>query len=422
MRKEILAGFSTFFTLAYLLLLYPQLMSDGGFDFGSSLVAMVIALFSSTLFLALYADFPAVLAPGISVVSYLVFSAIPIQGILPMQVLSVVFWAGLILFVLSLCKVRQKIIRHLPLAIKFSAIAGIGLFLICIALKNLGILSPERRLDLSHLLSLPTAITAFGFFFLWTLHRLLISSAFLLSILACWLLAILFGLTEWHGFAAWPPSLAPSFLQLDLLSALQPSLWGVLLSVLLISLFDTSGSITALAHLAHKTDERGHIKNINRIVIPDGLGSMFAALLSATSLAFTLESSSGIQAGGRTKITAITAAIACLTSLFLVPLLSSIPFFATAPTLIAIGVFMALTAKKIAWSDWTEAIPALFTLLTIPLTFSIYNGFAYGFISYALLKTLSGKFRQVHSLTWALALIFSLHLAWMFMNKTVRTI
>ncbi|MDE3046167.1 MAG: NCS2 family permease [Verrucomicrobiota bacterium] len=410
MRKEFLAGLSTFFTLAYLLLLYPQLMSEGGFDFGATLVAMILSLFVSTLFLAFYADFPAVLASGISVVSYLVFTAIPMQGVLPMQALGIVFWAGFIVFLLSAFKLRQKILRHLPPVLKFSAIGGIGLFLICIALKNLGLLSPEPALHLDHALTPATGIVAFGLLFLWLLQRRHVSSAFLFSILACWLFGLLLGLTSWKGFAAWPPSPAPSFLQLDLLAPLHPKLWTVLLSVLLISLFDSSGSLTALSRLANKIDKQGHIERLDRIVIPDGLGSMFASLLGATSQTFTLESSSGIQVGGRHGLTAIVAACACLLGLFFVPLLSSIPFFATAPALITIGFSMLLTAKEITWRNWTEALPAFITLATIPLTFSIYNGFAYGFISYAVVKTISGRYREVHTITWILALLFTAHL------------
>lgn len=412
MRKEILAGLSTFFTLAYLLLLYPQLMSAGGFDFGASLVAMVLTLFVSTLFLAFYAHFPVVLASGLSVVSYIIFSAIPMQGILPMEALGAVFWAGLIVFLLSAFKVRQKILLHLPPAIKCSAIGGIGLFLICIALKNLHILFPHpgKIVDISQVLSIPTGITALGLVLLWMLHQRQISSAFLLSIFACWLLGASLGFVHWQGFAALPPSLSPSFLQLDLLSTLHPKFWGVLLSILLISLFDSSGSLTALARLIRRSD--GPIERIDRIVIPDGLGSMLAALLGATSLSFTLESSSGIHAGGRRGLTAIVAAFACLIALFLVPLLSSIPFFASAPALIAIGVSMVLSIKEINWKEWTDAAPALITLVTIPVTFSIYNGFAYGFVSYAISKTISGKFREVHPITWGLALVFTGHLAW----------
>jgi AGZA family xanthine/uracil permease-like MFS transporter len=408
-KREVIAGLSSFFTLAYLLLLYPQIMSEGGFDFGATLVAQIITLAASSIFLALYAGFPGVIAPGLSVVAYLVYSAIQKQGVLPSQALGIVFWSGLFVFLLSVFKIRQKILLHLPNAIKYSAIAGIGLFLICIGLKNLSLLFP---MNTESLFSPPTAIAAAGLLLFYLLYRRKIDSAFILTILSCWFLGIIFGQAHWKGFAALPPSISPSLLSLDLSVILQPPLWGALLSVLLISLFDSSASLTALARLNHQITPQGKIERVDQIVIPDGLGSMLAGLLGATSLSFTLESSSGIKAGGRTGATSIVASAACLIGLFLFPLLSSIPLFATTPALIAIGFFMAREIKEISWRDWTEAVPALLTLLAIPLTFSIYLGFAAGFVSYAAIKALTGKFKEVHPLCWGLALIFAAHLIW----------
>jgi AGZA family xanthine/uracil permease-like MFS transporter len=403
MRKEIVAGLSTFFTAAYLLLLYPQILSEGGIDFGAALTATILAIFASTLFLALYARFPALLAPGLSVGPFLVYSVIQKQHATWQIALGIVFWAGVVIFLLSLFKVRQKILLNLPPSIKSAAIAGIGLFLICIGLKDLGIFKGVFAI-------IPNAIAAFGLILFYFLHRANISSAFLITILTCWIIAIPFHLVPWNGFVSLPSSLAPTFLQLDFRSALEFKWLGTLLSVVLICLFDTSASLTALAKLAHQVDERGRIKHIDRIVIPDGLGSMLASLLGTGTLAFTLESSSGIKAGGRTAITAITAALCCLIGLFFYPLISSIPLAATAPVIIAIGIFMAQEIKAIQWKDVSEAIPAILTLITIPLTFSIYRGFAFGFVSYVLLKALKGQWKAVHPVCWILAIIFAAHL------------
>lgn len=405
-----IAGLSTFFTLAYLLLLYPQIMSEGGFDFGASLVAQILTLAATTFFLALYADFPAVLAPGLSVVAYLVYSAIQKQGLLPSQALGIVFWAGLIIFILSVFKIRQKLLLNLPNSIKFSAIAGIGLFLIAVGLKNLSLLFPFRP---DNLFQMPTAISLFGLLFFFFLHQRKINSAFILTILACWFLGMIANLSHWNGFAALPPSLDPSFWILDFRVIFEPNLWGTLLSVFLISLFDSSASLTALARLNDQLDSNGKIKGVDQIVIPDGIGSMLGGILGATSLTFTLESSSGIKAGGRKGAAAMIAASACLIGLFLFPLLSSIPLFATTPALVAIGIFMAKEAKEIQWKDWSEAIPAALTLGIIPLTFSIYKGFAFGFVSYTLIKALTGKFKEVHPLCWGLSILFAIHLIWL---------
>jgi len=405
MRKELLAGLSTFFTVAYLILLYPKILSEGGIDFGAALTATVLTIVASTLFLAFYADFPALLAPGLSVGPYLVYSVIQRHHATWQIALGIVFWAGVVIFLLSIFKVRQKILLHLPSSIKSAAIGGIGLFLICVGLKDLGI--PHQPM-----LTLTNGIALFGLLLFFTLHHFKVASAFLIAILSCWILAIPLGLSSWHGFAALPASLSPTLFHLDLLSPLNFEWLGTLLSVILICLFDTSAGLTVLSKLAHKVDQNGHIKNIDRIVIPDGPGTMLGALLGTGTLTFTLESASGIKAGGRTKITAITAALCCLVGLFFYPLISSIPLFATTPAIIAIGIFMALEIKSIRWGRFSESIPAMITLFTIPITFSIYLGFAFGFVSFALLKAVKGEWKEVHPVCWTLAVIFAAHLSW----------
>lgn len=403
MRREFLAGLSTFFTAAYLILLYPKILSEGGIDFGSALTATILTIVLSSLFLALYADFPALLVPGLSVGPFLVYSVILKQGTSWQTAFGIVFWAGVIIFLLTLFKVRQKILLHLPPSIKSSAIAGIGLFLICVGLKDLGI--PHENV-----FTIPIAIALFGLALFFILHHFQIGSAFLITILVCWLLAIPFGLASYKGIIDLPSSLSPTFFQLNLWLNFEEL--GTLLTVILIALFDSSASITVLSKLAHKLDEKGHIKKVNRILIPDGIGSMLAALLGTGTLSYALESTAGIKAGGRHKWTAITAAAACLLGLFFYPLISSIPLFATTPVMLAIGIFMALEIKQIQWRSTTESIPAIITLFTIPIAFSIYRGFAFGFVSYALLKALKGEAREVHPVCWALAVIFAAHLFW----------
>jgi AGZA family xanthine/uracil permease-like MFS transporter len=281
-------------------------------------------------------------------------------------------------------------------------------------LKDLSILIPDPHFffRLGKIATIPNAIALFGLLLFFTLHRFRFASAFLLSILACWAIALTLGLTPWKGIAALPPSPLPSLLQLNLIGALHPSLWGILISIILINIIDSTASLSALSRMAHAVDERGRIKNIDRILIPDGTGSMLSALLGTTTLSYFLESSSGIKAGGRTGLTALVAALCSLICLFFYPLISSIPLYASTPALIAIGCFMAQEVKRIPWQDWTDYLPALLTLVSIPLTFNIYRGFAIGFISFALLKALTGQWKKVHPICWCLALIFALHLAW----------
>ncbi|HSX10743.1 MAG TPA: NCS2 family permease [Chlamydiales bacterium] len=403
MRKEIIAGLSTFFTVGYLILLYPKILSEGGVDFGSALTATILTIVLSTTFLALYAHFPVVLAPGLSIGPYLVYSVILQDHVSWQTAFGIVFWAGVVLLLMSLFKLRQKILLHLPPSIKSAAIAGIGLFLICISLKNLSLFE-------GHVLTLPNAIVLFGLLLFFTLHYFQISSAFLITTLFCWLIAFPFGLAHWSGLVALPASIHPTLFQLDFLTPLQPLLWGTVLSVILINLFDTSAAITILAKLAHKLDSQGQVKDLDRIVIPDGAGNIVASFLGTGTLTYTLESASGIKAGGRGATTALVSAFCCLTGLFFYPLISSIPLFATAPAMIAIGIFMAQEVRNIRWRDYTESVPAALTLVTIPVTFSIYSGFSFGFISYVFLKAINGQWRQVHPVCWILAFIFAAHL------------
>lgn len=405
MRKEILAGISTFFTISYLILLYPKILSEGGIDFGSALTATILTITASTLFLALYSNFPVLLAPGLSVGPFLVYSLILKQKAPWETVFGLVFWAGFVLFLLTIFRIRQKILQYLPLPVKISAIAGIGLYLICVGLKDLGF--PENPL-----FTIQNGVVLFGLSLFFTLYYLQIGGAFIISILSCWLLGNLFGFSEFDGLFALPHLPKETFFHLDFLTPLHFEWLGALLTIVLICLFDTSASLSVLAKLSGNLDKQGNIKNVNRIMLPDGLGAMFGALLGTGSLAYTVESSAGIKAGGRGKITAITAALCCLVCLFFLPLFKSIPLFATTPVIFAIGIFMTFEIKQIQWENYTESIPSLITLFTIPIAFSIYLGFALGFVSYVILKGLKGEYKEVHPVCWALAIIFAMHLSW----------
>lgn len=414
-RREILAGLSTFFTVAYYFLLYPKILSEGGLDFGSALTATILTLVLSTIFLALYTKTPYVLGPGISVAAYLVYSVVLKQHATWQAALGIVFWTGLAMFLLSIFKVRQKLIHNLPPSLISAAIGGVGLFLICVGLKDLGILIPDSVTfyRLGAILTPQNGIALFGVILFFVLNRFRIPGSFLVTIISCWIFSLLFGFSQWQGVLSSPPSLSSTFFQLDILTPLQPRMWGFIFSALLISLLDSTAAMTALSKLSHNTDERGRIKNLQRLVIPDGIGGMLGSFLGAANLTFFLESSSGIKAGGRTAITALTAALCSLAVLFLYPLVSSIPSFASVPALIAIGVFMTVVAKEIHWHSWTDAVPSLITLLIIPLTFSIYRGFAIGFLSYILLKAITNRGQQVHPICWGLGVVFALHIGWM---------
>jgi AGZA family xanthine/uracil permease-like MFS transporter len=403
---EIIAGLTTFFTMVYLLVLCPQLLSEGGVDFGAALTATVLTTVSATLFLSLYAGYPIVAGPGLSVLTYLVFSVIGKKIATWQEALGLVFWGGLIFLLLSLFRLRQKMIVHIPLVIKKAAPAGLGLFLIMVGLKQLGVVIVKQNgYALGLIGSVGQWIALAGILIFCILQWRRSRFSFLLPIVFCWLLALFLGYAEWKGGFSLPPSLRPTWNQLDLSVLFRPVLWTPLLGVLLLVLVDSSTMLSVFSRLLGWSTPQ----NLNRVVIPDGACSMLAGFLGTTSCLFYAESSSGICAGGRSFIVSCTAAFCCLGALFCYPALSSIPLFATAPALIGLGGILMLNFREIEWKRPTEWITFLVTSLSMLIFFSIYWGFALGFISFVILKTATGKWREIHPIVWILALIFALH-------------
>lgn len=408
---EIVAGLSTFFAIAYLFALSPQLLSLSGVDFGSALTATILAITFATLFFALYVNGPIAVGPGLSVMTYLVFSVIGKQTLSWPEALGLVFWAGLLQTLLSVFGLRQKILLATPKTLQHAAAAGLGLFFIAIGLKQLDIVEiTNGSYSMGIIGGSGQAIALIGLTLFALLHWLRFPGSCLIPVIFCWVAGLYLGETKWQGLFSLPPSLEPTFFKLSLKSILEPRYWSVLLTILLISIFDAGATLTALARQMGWLREDGSIRNVNRAVIPDGVGSILSALLGTTSCSFYAESSIGIHAKGRTWAAGCTVSICCLSALFLYPALSSIPLFATAPVILGIG---GLLARNLRWIDWkkkAEALSFLIASFAMPLFFSIYWGFALGFISYTLLKTLTGKTKEIHPFVWGLSAIFGAHL------------
>lgn len=408
---EILAGLSTFFAIAYLFALSPQLLSLAGVDFGSGLTATILAIAIPTLFFSLYVNAPIALGPGLSVMTYLVFTAK--ETLLWPELLGLVFWAGLIQFLLSVVGWRQKILLAIPSPLQHAAAAGLGLFFIAIGLKQIGIVEITNGIySIKTLGTSGQLIALIGLVLFALLHRFHFPGSCLIPVLFCWIAALLFGETTWQGLLSLPPTLHPTFFKLSFSAILQPQSWSILLTILLISIFDAGATLNALARQLGWLKSNGTIHNLNKAVIPDGIGSMAAAILGATSCSLYAESSIGIHAKGRTWIAGCTIAAASLFALFLYPALASIPLFATAPILFGIGGLLACHLKQIDWKNWPEAISFLITAFAMPLFFSIYWGFALGFIAYVFLKAAAGKRKEIHPIVWGLAALFAAHLIW----------
>jgi adenine/guanine/hypoxanthine permease len=332
----------------------------------------------------------------------------------PWQIaLGAVFISGVIFLILALTKVREAIINAIPHSLKLAISAGIGLFLGIIALKNAGIIAahPATLVTLGAVTKPPALLAVAGFFVMVALDARKVPGAVLIAILGTAAAGMAFGVTPFGGIASAPPSLAPTFLQMDVTGALNLGLAAIVFAFLFVDLFDNAGTLIGLAHRAGMLDENGRLPRIGRALIADSAAAMASGALGTSTTTSYIESAAGIKAGGRTGLTALVVALLFLAALFLSPLAGSIPAFATAPALLFVACLMARGLADIAWDDLTEAVPAVVTALAMPLTFSIAHGISFGFIAYAAIKLLSGRGRQVSVGVYLLAAAFILKYA-----------
>lgn len=411
--REILAGLTTFATMAYILIINPQILSHAGMDFGAVMAATAISAFIATLCMGVIARYPFALAPGMGLNAYFAYGIVLGAGH-PWQVaLGACFISGLIFLILTVLRIREKIMHAIPASLRYATTAGLGLFLAFIGLKDLGIITahPTTLVTLGKMASAEAALAGFGIILIGALMVLEVKGAMLIGILVNWGLGLLLGLVQWKGFVSAPPSLAPTLLKLDIAGALKPEYIAVILSLVFVSLFDVAGTLLGLAEQGRFLTERGRLPRANRALVNDAVGTMAGAVLGTSPVAIHLESAAGISVGGRTGFTAVVVAILFLLSLFFSPLVASIPTFATAPILIILGALLMSSISRLNWADPAVSIPAFVLLISIPFTFSIATGIALGFILYPLIRLFSGRAKEVHPFVWVLAILFGLHFA-----------
>lgn len=408
-KKEVVAGLTTFATMAYIIFVNPSILAQSGMDFGAVMVATILGCFVATFIMGIHANYPFALAPGMGINAYFVYTVVQGQGIAWQTALGSVFIAALLMFLLNLLKVRKLVIHAIPMGMRLATTSGIGLFLAFIGLKNAGLVvaHPATLVTIGDLSTPSCYLTGFGVVVIAVLMYFRVRGAILVGLLLNWLVGLAMGIVEWRGLVALPPSIAPTFMQLDLVGAFQLGSWIVTISILFIALFDTAGTLIGLAERGGFVDSNGHLPRVTRAFTADSVGGMAGAALGTTTLTVYLESMSGVMAGGRTGLTAVVVSLLFLGALFFEPLASSIPPFATSPALIVVGAMMLTPIARINWEDATELIPAFIVLLTIPLTYSIANGIALGMITFPLMKLLAGRGREVYWLTWCLAAIFA---------------
>ncbi len=407
-RTEVLAGITTFLTMAYIIFVNPDILGAAGMDKGAVFVATCLAAAGATLLMGLYANYPIALAPGMGLNAYFAFGVVGGMGVKWEVALGAVFISGFLFLVLTVTKVREWIINSIPRALKLSISAGIGLFLAIIALKNAGLIVENKAtlVGIGNLKSPTTLLACVGFFVMVGLDAMRVRGAIMIAILGVTAIGIIFGYSPFNGIASMPPSLAPTFLKMDVAGALSLGLVAVVFAFLFVDLFDNAGTLIGLAHRAGFLDKEGKLPRIRQALMTDSVAAMGGAVLGTSTTTSYIESAAGIKEGGRTGLTAVTVAACFLLALFLAPLATTVPAYATAPALFFVACLMARGLAELDWEDVTEYAPGVVTAVSMPLTFSIAHGIAFGFISYAAIKIAAGRFQEVSPVVGILAILF----------------
>ncbi|AEC19506.1 permease [Pusillimonas sp. T7-7] len=406
-RTEILAGVTTFLTMSYIIFVNPEILSSTGMDKSAVFVATCLAAAIGTLIMSLVANWPIGMAPGMGLNAFFAFTVVGSLGYSWQQALGAVFISGIIFVLITVTGVRSWLIQGIPRSLRSAIAAGIGLFLAIIALGNAGIVvaHPATKVALGDLTAPPALLALLGFFIIAALDALKVRGAILIGILAVTVLSMLTGQSGFNGIFSAPPSLAPTFFQLDIMGALHTGFVHVILVLVLVEVFDATGTMIGVASRAGLI-EPGKPNRLGRALLADSSAIVAGSFLGTSSTTAYVESASGVQAGGRTGLTALTVAVLFLLSLFLAPLAGSVPAYATAPALLYVAGLMLREITQIDWDDMTEATPAALTAIVMPFTYSIANGLAFGFISYVVLKAVTGRFRDIHAATLLVAVLF----------------
>lgn len=412
-RTEIMAGFATFLTMAYIIFVNPSILAAAGMDQGAVFVATCLAAALSCLIMGLYANYPIALAPGMGLNAYFAFGLVKGMGLTWQVALGAVFLSGVLALLLSVSPVREWLFNAIPKTLKMAISAGIGLFLGIIALKNAGIVAshPATFVTLGDVTQAPAVLAAFGFVLMVALDARRVPGSIIIAILITTALGVGLGVSPAQGIVSLPPSMAPTFLQLDILGAIELGLLAIIFALLFVDLFDTAGTLVGVAHRAGLLTPDGRLPRLRKALIADSSATMIGALLGTSNTTSYIESAAGVKAGGRTGLTAVTVAVLFLLALFLAPLAGTVPAYATAPALLFVACLMTRGLTEIDWEDPSEYAPAVVTAIAMPLTFSIATGIAFGFITYAGAKLLAGRPREISLAVAVLAVLFIVRFA-----------
>jgi AGZA family xanthine/uracil permease-like MFS transporter len=407
-HTELIAGLTTFLTMVYIVFVNPQILGNAGMDKGAVFVATCIAAAVSTLVMAFYANYPIALAPGMGLNAFFAFTVVLGYKYTWQQALAGVFCSGAIFFLISVFRLREYIINSIPKNLKLAISAGVGLFLGIIALEEAKIVvaHPVTLVTLGDLKQLPAVLCLLGFVVIVALNSRNVIGGTLIGILAVTFIGLPLGLAQFSGLMALPPSLAPTFFQLDFSRVTELTFLIVIFSFLFVDLFDNAGTLIGVAHRAGLLDPQGNLPRMKQALLADSFAAMFGALIGTSTTTSYIESAAGVSAGGRTGLTAAFVALFFLLALFFSPLAGMIPTYASAAALLYVACVMTQGLAEIDWRDMTEYAPAVVAAVTMPLTYSIATGIGLGFITYALAKLIAGRLDEAKPAVLVLALVF----------------
>lgn len=409
-RIEVMAGLTTFLTMAYIIIVNPDIMSTTGMDKGALFVATCLAAAVGCLIMGLWANYPIALAPGLGLNAFFAFGVVGGMGVPWQTALGVIFLSGVFFLIITILPIRAWIINAIPKSLKMSISAGIGLFIGVIALKIAGVTvdHPATLVTLGEVTSIEVILVAVGFVGIIALDRIGMKGAIVIGIIGTTILAHIFGAASGTEMNFAIPSLAPTFLQLDIMGALQISMISVIIAFLFVDMFDTAGTLIGVSHRAGLLDEDGKLPRMGKALSADSIATITGSMVGSSTVTSYIESASGVREGGRTGLTAVTVGVLFILALILAPIIGLVPRFATAPALLFVAVLMVRGLTELDWDDVTEYGPAVLAAVVMPFTFSIAHGIAFGFITYAAAKILSGRFSEASPAVYILAVGFGL--------------
>ena len=417
-RTELLAGMTTFIAMAYILFVNPNILADAGIPKEAAIASTIWIAALASLAMGIFANYPVALAPGMGLNAFFAYYVCGVLGLHWTVALGAVFFSGVLFLILTVGGIRQAIINAVPRDLKYAISVGIGLFIAFIGLKGTGLIveNSATYVSLGHVIAPTTLLSLFGLLLTAALMARNVHGSILIGIFATTILAMILGMTPAPKgitdiVSTSLPHMGETFGQLDLAGAWHYGLVSIIFTFTVVELFDNMGTLIGLTTKAKMVRPDGHIENIDKALTTDAVGTMVSAMFGTSTVTSYIESAAGIAAGGRTGLTAVAAGVLFLAALLFTPLIGLVPAFATAPALILVGALLMSEVGKIDFSDFTNALPVFLTIIMMPLTSSIANGFAFGFISYTVMKLCAGQYKKVSWIMYLVSIAFLINLA-----------